>query len=210
MKNGVPQTPGSPYGDGLAVSRCPRFRVGSAAFRAALLLLGSLFVLIFASSAIGAGTTVRPGSDAAHNGSASAAAKGRHDPNQGAGANGCADMCGGCMGGGESPAKTPTVVAETPVVVTKAPVVVTQPTVGVTETATGSVSATKAAAVASVPGPAAITVPPRSRSKTEAKKPMKRIVKRRVKNHHSKAKHGATEQSLARPVLPGQRPAFTG
>jgi hypothetical protein len=211
MKNGVPPTFMSPCGDCLAVSWRPSFRVGGTVFRAGLLLLGSLFALIFASSAFGAGASVRSGSDAAHGGSASPASKGRHDPNQAAGANGCADMCGGCMGGGgESPSKTPAVVAETPVLVTKAPVVVTRPTSGATETAAGAVSVARPAAVAPVPGPAAITLPPRTQSKTAARKPVKRTVEGRVKKHHSKASHGATEKSLARPVLPGQRPGFTG
>ena len=202
MKCGVPETYKSPRGDCLAVGRS--FRIGGTAFRAGPLLLGSLFTLIFASSALGAGASVRSGSEAAHNGSASPSTNGRHDPNQAAGANGCGDMCGGCMGGGgESPAKTPTVVAETPAVVTT-------PTAGATETAGGSVSAAPAAVVASVPGAAAITVRPRTQSKTAAKKPVKRIVKRRVKKHHSKASHGSTEQSLARPLLPGKRAAFTG
>ncbi len=129
-------------------------------------------------------------------------------------------MCGGCMGGETPPkkppvvpktpvvvpktpvvvVKTPVVVPKTPVVVTetpvvvKTPVVVTETPVAVTEPPAGGASASKEATVV-LPAPVAIAI----RAKTKARKP----VTKRAKKPHRKA-------SLARPVLPGKRAAFTG
>ena len=211
MESGVPQTYESPRGDCLVVSRRPSFRVGGIAFRAGLLLLGSLFTLIFASSALGA--TVHSGSDAARSGSASSATKGRNDPNQAAGRAGCGDMCGGCMGsggsgGGEKLANTPTVVTEPPAVI------VTAPTAGPTQTVAAGVPATSAAAVAPVAGATMISAGRPIRSITTAKKPLKKL-KRHVRKHRRKPHGAGTQRSLSRPplaqpVLPNERAAFTG
>ena len=64
MQSGVPPTYRSLPSDSLAVSRRPVFRPGRNTFRAAVLLLGSLSALIFASSAMGATASVGLGTGA--------------------------------------------------------------------------------------------------------------------------------------------------
>jgi len=64
MNRGVPQKYESPAGDSPAVSRRAVLRPGRRTFRAGLVLLGSLFGLLFASSALGATATVGLGSAA--------------------------------------------------------------------------------------------------------------------------------------------------
>src|ERR1700685_1467527 len=64
MNRGVPQKHRSPSSDSVAVSRRSAIRAGRKTFRAGLLLLGSLFSLIFVSSALGATATVGLGTAA--------------------------------------------------------------------------------------------------------------------------------------------------
>ena len=64
MNSGVPPKHGSPRGGSLAASHRPPLRVPRRTFRAGLVLLGSLFTLIFASSALGATATVGLGTAA--------------------------------------------------------------------------------------------------------------------------------------------------
>jgi hypothetical protein len=207
MKCGVPQMYESPCGDCLAVCRRPFLRAGGAASRVGLLLLGSLFMLIFASTALGA-----------------SASSGRHDPTRAADETPCVDMptCSGCSGrgggGGESKT-TPVVTKTTPVVTEAAPVVteaapvVTEASAGVTETASGAVSAADAVVVPAIPAKIAISVRPpvRLAPKGTLKKPKRAVTtKRAVKKHHARAHGGTSEQTFARPVLPGKRAAFTG
>jgi len=202
MKSGVPQMHKSPTGGYLAACRRPFSRAGGVASRAGLLLFGLLFMLTFTSSALGASSS-----------------NGRHDPGSAAGNTRCVDMptCSGCSsggggGGGESVAETTPVVTKTTPVVTQPTPVVAEPTAGVTETAGDAVSVARAVVVP--PLPATITVavrpPVRPAAKPAAKKPVKKLAKKRVKKHHARVHHGATEQSFARPVLPGSRAAFTG
>jgi len=184
MSNGVQPTDTSPW---RAVS-------------AGVLLLGSLFMLTFASSAL-----------AVNSGSASPAGKGYHNPSQPGGASGCTDMCGGCTeGGGESLTKTPTFAPEAPIVTPPSAPVVTPPSAPATTTPTGGETIAKATVLAPVPVRAAPAVRPPLRSVTKAKKPVEKFVTRHLKKHHSSVRHGATEQSLARPPLAGSRAAFTG
>jgi hypothetical protein len=196
MKRGVPQMYESPSGDCLAACRRPFFRAGGAASRVGPLLLGSLFMLVFASSALGA-----------------SASNGRHGSRQAAGETRCVDMptCSGCSGrsgGGESVAETPPVVAKTTPVVTEAIPVVTEATGGVTETAGGEVSAADAVIIPAVPPKIRVSVRPpvRRAPKGTLKKPTKKAAKK----HHARAHGGTSEQTFARPVLPGKRAAFTG
>jgi hypothetical protein len=196
MKCGVPQMYESPSGDCLAACRRPFFRTG-AANRVGLLLFGSLFMLIFTSSALGA-----------------SASNGRHDPTRAAGETQCVDMptCSGCSrrggGGGESVAETTPVVTGTAPVVTGTAPVVTEATSGVTETASGGVSAAHAVVVPAIPATIAVTVRPpvRRAPKGTLKKPTKKAVKK----HHARAHGGTSERMFARPVLSGKRAAFTG
>jgi hypothetical protein len=58
MNSGVPKTCQSPLSDSLAASRRPLFRAGRKTFRAGLLSLALLSMLLFASSALGATATV--------------------------------------------------------------------------------------------------------------------------------------------------------
>jgi hypothetical protein len=64
MNSGVPQTYESPSSDSLAASRRPLLRAGRRTFRAGLLSLALLSMLLFASSAMGATATVGLGSAA--------------------------------------------------------------------------------------------------------------------------------------------------
>src|SRR5277367_5842841 len=101
MNRGVPQTRKSLPGDSLAVSQRPFLRATGNAFRAALPVLGTVYALTFASSALGATAAGRSGSA----GQASSRTS-----------NGNA----GCMGysGGETKSvgakETPAVAKETP------------------------------------------------------------------------------------------------
>jgi hypothetical protein len=64
MQNGVPPMYQSLASDSLAVGRRPVFRAGRKTFRAGVLLLVSLFILLFASSAMGAAASVGLGTAA--------------------------------------------------------------------------------------------------------------------------------------------------
>jgi len=200
MKCGVPQMHKSPPGDCLAVCRRPLFRAGGAASRVGLLLLGSLSMLIFTSSALGA-----------------SASNGRHGPSQAAGGSGCVDMptCSGCSsGGGGGGGGGGERVTKTTPVVTKTTPVVTEATAGSTETASGGVSAASPVVIPPVPETITVRPPIQPAAKAAAKKPVKKPVKspakKRLKKHHARVRDGASEQSFARPVLPGRRAAFTG
>jgi len=168
MNSGVPRKYRSPRGDCLAVSQHPFLRVRGAAFRAGLLMLGSLLMLIFASSALGAP------------------------------APGC----------GAGPVKTPTVVPEAPAVPVLSAPVVTPPSAPATTTPAGGETVAKP--TAPLPATVAPAVRPPIRSVTKAKKPTEKFVTTHASKHHLNVRHGHTERSLARPVLRGRRPAFTG
>jgi hypothetical protein len=64
MNRGVPQTSESPGGDSLAAGRKPRARARANTLRGALILLASLFTMLFASSALGATASVGLGTAA--------------------------------------------------------------------------------------------------------------------------------------------------
>jgi hypothetical protein len=222
MNSGVPKTRRSPRGDCLAATQRPFLRASGNTFRAALLLLGTLYTLIFATSALGATAAVHSGpageagphSSSGHSGSRAAAGAGRcANTSQGN------SMCGGCTGhgGGGEVKETPAIVKETPSVVKETPSVVKEPS-EVKETAGGGVKASKevvpAAVPASVPAAVATVPPPSARSTTTAKKAAKKTVKRTPKRlarkKHVRPSGGTSERSFARSPLPNKRAAFTG
>lgn len=191
MNRGVPQMRKSPPGDRLAVSQRPFLRVTGNTFRAALPVLGSVYALTFASSALGETAAGRTG-PATHPSSRSSG-----------GQAGCMGHSSG--GGSESGGakETPAVVKETPS--------------DAKETAVGGASTPSVAAPAAVPAavPAALPAapPPTVKASTTPKRAEKRTTKRTTKRsarkHHPRSGE-TTARTLARSPLPNKRAAFTG
>ncbi len=192
MNRGVPQSRKSLPGDCLAVSQRPFLRATGNTFRAALPLLGTLYALTFASSALGATATGRSGPS------------GQAGYHSSRGHGGCMSHSGGggTEGGGGN--ETPAVVKETPAVVKE--------TAGAGSSAPGvvlpaAVPVAVPAAVATTPRP---TVTATTTPKKAAKRTTRRITKKRTKEHHAPSAGETTERSLARAPLPHERAAFTG
>jgi hypothetical protein len=191
MNRGVPQSRKSLPGDCLEVSQRPFLRVTGSTFRAALPVLGTVYALTFASSALGATAAGR------------SVSAGQASSRWSSGHSGCTAHSGGGTEG-LSGKETPAVVKETP----SAP----------TETAAGGASPPSAVTPAVVPAavPAVLASPPRptvtasTTPKKAEKRTTKRVTKRPAKKHHPASAGETTERSLARPPLPNKRAAFTG